>query len=392
MKAVRVLLQNRCFRTSACRNYATQSGNSVKERRLNVPIDFSKTSLLHHTRQTYGNTPGLPSDGNTKRMNLFQSINSALRLALGTSNRVLCFGEDVEFGGVFRCTIGLVDEFGSDRVFNTPITEQGAVGMAIGAAAEGMKPVVEIQFADYVYPAFDQIVNEAAKFRYREGDTGGNVGGLVIRMPCGGVGHGALYHTQSPESLFCHIPGFKVVIPRSPSQAKGLLLSAILESPDPVIFMEPKILYRAAAEEVPEQLYTLPIGKAEVLKSGSDLTIVSYGQPLYICEAAIRAAERDFGRLSVELIDLRTIYPWDRETVIASVAKTGRAMVVHESMVNYGVGAEVASTIQEKAFLHLQAPVRRLGGLTTHTGLSYEKYIFPDVARVYEAIKETMEY
>lgn len=159
---------------------------------MNVPIDFATTPLLHHTHSTLKNTPGLPSEGSSKRLNLFQSVNSALRTALGKSNKVLCFGEDVAFGGVFRCTTGLQDEFGSDRVFNTPITEQGIVGVAIGAASEGMRPVVEIQFADYVYPAFDQIVNEASKFRYREGTTGGNLGGLVIRMPCGGVGHGAL--------------------------------------------------------------------------------------------------------------------------------------------------------------------------------------------------------
>ena len=188
------------------------------------------------------------------------------------------------------------------------------------------------------------------------------------------------YHTQSPESLFCHVPGFKVVMPRSPTQAKGLLLSSILESNDPVIFMEPKILYRAAVEEVPNEMYTLPLGKAEVLKTGADLTVVSYGRPLYNCSAAIEAAEKDFGGISIELIDLRTIFPWDRQTILDSVAKTGRALVVHESMVNYGVGAEIAATIQERAFLSLKAPVKRLGGWTTHTGLMWEKFIFPDVA------------
>ena len=169
-------------------------------------------------------------------------------------------------------------------------------------------------------------------------------------------------------------------MPRSPTQAKGLLLSSILHSKDPVIFMEPKILYRAAVEEVPNKMYTLPLGKAEVLKSGSDLTIISYGRPLYNCLAAIEAAERDFKGISIELIDLRTIYPWDRQTILDSVAKTGRAMIVHESMVNYGVGAEIAATIQEKAFFHLKSPVQRLGGWTTHTGLLWEKFIFPDVA------------
>jgi 2-oxoisovalerate dehydrogenase E1 component beta subunit len=222
------------------------------------------------------------------------------------------------------------------------------------------------------------------------------------------------YHTQSPESLFCHVPGFRVVVPRSPSQAKGLLLSSILESKDPVIFMEPKILYRAAIEQVPEEAYTLPLGKAEVLKPGSDLTIISYGRPLYTCGAAIEAAERDFKGISIELIDLRSIYPWDRQTILESVRKTGRAIVVHESMVNYGVGAEVAATIQDAALLNLKAPVKRLGGWTTHTGLAYEKFIFPDVASkcpvkaqvgkspaintdvpnigIYDAIESSLEY
>lgn len=189
---------------------------------------------------------------------------------------------------------------------------------------------------------------------------------------------GDRYHTQSPESLFCHIPGFKVVVPRSPTQAKGLLLASILESKDPVIFMEPKILYRAAVEEVPDEVYTLPLGKAEVLKSGTDLTMISYGRPLYTCMAAIEAVEKASPGLSIELIDLRTIYPWDRQTVLESVKKTGRAMVVHESMVNYGVGSELAASIQEAAFLHLKAPIKRLGGWTTHTGLAWEKFIFPD--------------
>ncbi|RSM09895.1 hypothetical protein CEP52_003865 [Fusarium oligoseptatum] len=371
------------------RRFASQA---TKPRRLNVPIDFAKTPLLHHSRETLSQTPGLPTDGPSTRKNLFQSVNDALRTALGASNKVLCFGEDVAFGGVFRCTTGLQNDFGPHRVFNTPITEQGIVGAAIGAAAEGMKPVVEIQFADYVFPAFDQIVNEAAKFRYREGKTGGNVGGLVIRMPCGGVGHGALYHTQSPESLFGHVPGFRVVVPRSPSQAKGLLLSAILESQDPVIFMEPKILYRAAVEEVPDESYTLPISKAEVIRPGNDITIISYGRPLYTCMAAIEAAERDRPGLSVELIDLRTIFPWDRQTILDSVAKTGRALVVHESMVNFGVGSEIAATIQEHNLLKMKAPVKRVAGWTTHTGLAYEKYIFPDVARVYDAILESKDY
>ncbi|KAL4918999.1 thiamine diphosphate-binding protein [Aspergillus aurantiobrunneus] len=358
--------------------------------RLNLPIDYRSTPLLHHTPSSLSNALDLPPSSTSKSMNLYQAVNSALRIALSTSSKVMLFGEDVAFGGVFRCSMDLQTEFGSERVFNTPLTEQGIVGFAIGAAAEGMKPVAEIQFADYVFPAFDQIVNEAAKFRYRRG-TGADAGGMVIRMPCGAVGHGALYHSQSPEALFAHVPGVQVVIPRSPSQAKGLLLSSIFESKNPVVFMEPKVLYRAAVEHVPNEYYTLPLNKAEVVKPGNDVTIVSYGQPLYLCSAAIAAAEKALGA-SVELIDLRTIYPWDRQTVLDSVRKTGRAIVVHESMINYGVGAEVAATVQEGAFLKLEAPVKRVAGWSTHTGLTYEKLILPDVARIYDAIKQTLEY
>ncbi|MCJ1231100.1 hypothetical protein MMC12_007775 [Toensbergia leucococca] len=286
--------------------------------------------------------------------------------------------------------MNLATEFGSERVFNTPLSEQGIVGFAIGCAAQGMKPVAEIQFADYVYPAFDQLVNEAAKWRYREGTTGGNVGGLVVRMPCGSVGHGALYHSQSPESLFTHVPGLRVVMPRSPSQAKGLLLAAIACN-DPVIFMEPKSLYRAAVEHVPTEAYELPLSKAEVLKEGQDMTIISYGNPLYTCSSAIAAAEKDF-KISIELLDLRTIYPWDKATVLKSVQKTGRAIVVHESMVNAGVGAEVAASIQEGAFLRLEAPVGRVAGWATHMGLVFERFNVPDITRIYDAIRRTIEY
>ncbi|KAL8630056.1 hypothetical protein Q9189_004251 [Teloschistes chrysophthalmus] len=294
--------------------------------------------------------------------------------------------------------MNLATEFGSERVFNTPLSEQGIVGFAIGCAAQGMKPIAEIQFADYVYPAFDQLVNEAAKWRYREGSTGGNIGGLVVRMPCGSVGHGALsvgppskhYHSQSPESLFTHIPGLRVVMPRSPAQAKGLLLAAIACN-DPVIFLEPKILYRAAVEQVPAEAYELSLSEAEVLVEGKDVTVISYGQPLYTCSSAIAAAEKDFG-ISVELIDLRSLYPWDRETVLSSVRKTGRTVVVHESMVNAGVGAEVAATIQEGAFLSLEAPVQRVAGCTTHMGLVYERFNIPDVTRIYDAIKRSISF
>ncbi|KAI9835865.1 MAG: hypothetical protein M1819_001763 [Sarea resinae] len=361
--------------------------------RLNIPTDFATTSLLHHTSQSALSNHELSEaarNSTTKRLNLFQAVNDALATALSADERVLLFGEDVAFGGVFRCSMNLANDFGSERVFNTPLSEQGIVGFAIGCAAEGMKPVAEIQFADYMYPAFDQLVNEAAKYRFRSGSTGMNVGGLTVRMPSGAMGHGALYHSQSPESLFTHIPGLRVVIPRSPIQAKGLLLASIASN-DPVVFMEPKVLYRATVEQVPTESYVLPLSKAEILKEGKDVTIISYGHTLYTCSSAIEAAEKDFG-VSVELIDLRTIYPWDRPTILESVKKTGRAIVVHDSMVNAGVGAEVAATIQEGAFLRLEAPVQRIAGWSTHMALMFEKFNVPDVARIYDAIRRTIEY
>ncbi|KAJ0109879.1 2-oxoisovalerate dehydrogenase subunit beta [Diaporthe amygdali] len=363
------------------RRHSTHPPNA----KLNLPIDYATTPLLAHTSQSALNNPELPPEvreGTTKKMNLFQSINDALSIALAEDENVLLFGEDVAFGGVFRCSMKLAETYGGDRVFNTPLSEQGIMGFAIGCAAEGMRPVAEIQFADYVFPAFDQMVNEAAKYRYRDGACGRHVGGLTVRMPCGAVGHGALYHTQSPESLFTHIPGFRVIVPRSPLQAKGLLLAAI-RSNDPCIFMEPKVLYRAAVEQVPVAPYELPLSKAEVVKEGKDLTIISYGQPLFICQNAIKQAEQDLG-ISIELVDLRTVYPWDKETVFKSVQKTGRCMVVHESMVNAGVGAEVAAAIQEdpSTFIRLEAPVMRVAGWSTPTPLVFERFNLPDVANI----------
>ncbi|KAF5012552.1 hypothetical protein FDECE_1376 [Fusarium decemcellulare] len=376
---------------SVRRCYSTHPPNA----RLNLPIDYATTPLLAHSSQAALSSKELPEDvrnGPTKKMNLFQAINDAMGIALAEDDSVVVFGEDVAFGGVFRCTMKLADTHGADRVFNTPLTEQGIMGFGIGLAAEGMRPIAEIQFADYVYPAFDQLVNEAAKFRYRDGSCGRSVGGLTVRMPCGGVGHGGLYHSQSPESLFTHIPGLRVIMPRSPAQAKGLLLAAI-RSNDPCVFMEPKILYRAAVEQVPTGAYELPLSKAEVLKEGKDVTIISYGQPLYLCQSAIKQAEKDLG-ISVELIDLRTVYPWDKQTVFESVRKTGRVMVVHEAMVNAGIGAEVAAAIQEDpdTFLRLEAPVARVAGWSIHNPLIFEKFHLPDVARIYDNIKRVLDY
>ncbi|XP_068634827.1 2-oxoisovalerate dehydrogenase subunit beta 1, mitochondrial isoform X3 [Aristolochia californica] len=259
---------------------------------------------------------------NGKRMNLFSAINQALHIALDTDPRSYVFGEDISFGGVFRCTTGLAERFGKQRVFNTPLCEQGIVGFGIGLAAMGNQAIAEIQFADYIFPAFDQIVNEAAKFRYRSGNQF-NCGGLTIRSPYGAVGHGGHYHSQSPESFFCHVPGIKVVIPRSPLQAKGLLLACIRD-PNPVVFFEPKWLYRQAVEEVPEHDYMLPLSEAEVISQGSDITLVGWGAQLQVLEeASVEAAKEG---ISCELIDLKTLIPWDKETVEASVRKTGRLL------------------------------------------------------------------
>jgi 2-oxoisovalerate dehydrogenase E1 component beta subunit len=356
------------------RKYATQINASA---RLNRPLDYRKSTILHQSESSARTTFGLAQDHGLVWQNLHGAINTALAHVMTVDQTTLLFGEDLAFGGVFRCSKGLLEQFGEERVFNTPLCEQGIVGFAIGCASSGLKPIAEIQFADYVYPAFDQLVNEAAKLRYR--GSGGHCGGLVVRMPCGTVGHGALYHSQSPESLFSHIPGLRVIMPRSPAQAKGLLIAATLECNDPVIFMEPKILYRAAEEYVPVGAFTLPLDRADAVKKGDSLTVISYGQPMHLCSTAIAAIEQDMTDISVELIDLRSIYPWDRDTILRSVKKTGRAIVVHESMYNAGVGAEVAATIQESAFLHLEAPVARVTGMTAHAGLIYEKFNIPDV-------------
>ncbi|GMH11544.1 hypothetical protein Nepgr_013385 [Nepenthes gracilis] len=328
------------------------------------------------------------SSGSTKKeVNLFTAINQALHIALDTDPRAYVFGEDVSFGGVFRCTIGLAERFGKNRVFNTPLCEQGIVGFAIGLAAMGNRAISEIQFADYIYPAFDQIVNEAAKFRYRSGNQF-NCGGLTIRAPYGAVGHGGHYHSQSPEAFFCHVPGVKVVIPRGPQQAKGLLLSCIRD-PNPTLFFEPKSLYRLAVEEVPENDYMLPLSLAEVIREGRDITLVGWGAQLSAMEEACKEAEKD--GISCELIDLRTLLPWDKETVEASVKKTGRLLVSHEAPVTGGFGAEIAASVAERCFLRLEAPVARICGLDTPFPLVFEPFYLPNKNKILDAIKSTVK-
>ncbi len=325
----------------------------------------------------------------TKRMNLLQAINSALDTAMEADGKVVCLGEDIgKFGGVFRATSNLQEKFGRPRCFNTPLTEQGIAGFAIGLAAQGSVAVAEIQFADYIFPAFDQIVNEAAKFRYRSGDQF-NCGGLTIRAPYGGGIDGGLYHSQSPEAYFCHTPGLKVVIPSNPYQAKGLLLAAIRD-PDPVLFFEPKAIYRASVGEVPVTDYELPIGVAEVVQEGTDITLLGWGaQMIQINKAAEMAAGEG---ISCEVIDLRTLLPWDRDTVATSVSKTGRLLISHEAPLTGGFAGEIAAIIQERCFLSLESPITRVAGLDTPFPLIQEKQYLPDYLKIYEAIKASVNF
>lgn len=322
-------------------------------------------------------------------MNLCQALTSAMDIALDKDSSAVVFGEDVAFGGVFRCTVGLKDKYGKDRVFNTPLCEQGIVGFAIGMAVAGATPIAEIQFCDYIFPAFDQIVNEAAKYRYRSGNLF-NSGGLTIRAPCGAVGHGALYHSQSPEAYFAHTPGIKVVIPRGPIQAKGLLLSCIRDD-NPCIFFEPKILYRSAVEEVPEGDYTIPLSQAEVVVEGSDVTLVGWGTQLHVLREVANMAQEKL-QVSCELIDMRTIIPWDMETVATSVTKTGRLLIAHEAPLTGGFGAEIASSIQAECFLNLEAPIQRVCGYDTPFPHIFEPFFMPDKWRCFEAIKKLVNY
>ncbi|XP_065837647.1 2-oxoisovalerate dehydrogenase subunit beta, mitochondrial-like [Oscarella lobularis] len=330
-----------------------------------------------------------PSWGPTTQKNLFQSVTDALDTILSMDDTAVVFGEDVHFGGVFRCTVGLAEKYGKERVFSTPLSEQGIVGFGIGMAAAGATAIAEIQFADYVFPAFDQLVNEAAKYRYRSGSMF-NCGPLTVRMPCGAVGHGALYHSQSPEAYFAHTPGLKVVMPRSPIQTKGLLLASIRD-PNPVIFMEPKILYRQAVENVPVGDYEIPLSKAEVLREGSDVTVVGWGNQVHVLREVCGMAEKELG-ISCELIDLRTIYPWDTETICKSVSKTGRLLVSHEAPLTNGFAAEIAAFVQGECFLHLEAPVARVCGWDTPFPHVHEPFYVPNKYRCFDALKTLAAY
>lgn len=323
------------------------------------------------------------------KMNMLQAVNNALITAMTQNEKVMVFGEDVgHFGGVFRATSHLQETFGKGRCFNTPLTEQGIIGFANGLASQGSVPVAEIQFSDYIFPAFDQIINETAKWRYRSGGQF-SVGTLTIRTPYGGGIAGGHYHSQSPEAFFAHIPGMKIVIPRNPYQAKGLLLASIRDD-NPVLFMEPKRLYRASVGEVPEDDYELPLGKAEVIKEGSDITLLAWGAQIEAIEKAAEMAEKD--GVSCEIIDLRSILPWDVDTVAESVTKTGRLLINHEAPLTGGFASEIAATIQEYCFLSLESPISRICGLDTPYPLAHEKEYMPDHLKTYEAIKRSINY
>jgi 2-oxoisovalerate dehydrogenase E1 component beta subunit len=290
--------------------------------------------------------------------NVVTAIRDALHDEMADDERIVLLGEDVGArGGVFRISAGWVEEFGEERVIDTPLAESGLVGIAIGMALHGLLPVAEIQFADFIHPAFDQIVSEAARMRYRSnGDFGCP---LVIRAPWGGGIHGALYHSQSIEAFYAHVPGLKVVAPSTPADAAGMLRSA-LRDPDPVLFLEHKKTYRAVTGEVPDDRYRTPIGLADVKREGQDLTVVSYGYALHQClDAAARLADEG---VSVEVVDVRSLSPLDTETILASVRKTAKAMVVYEDNRTYGAGAEIAATIAEEAMFDLDAPIVRIGG------------------------------
>ena len=321
-------------------------------------------------------------------MTVLQAVNSALKEELKRDERVVLLGEDVgKAGGVFRATEGLQEEFGAERVIDTPLAESGIIGAAIGMALYGLRPVPEIQFADFIYPAFDQIVSEAAKMRYRSGAQ--FTCPMVIRTPYGGGIRGGHYHSQSPEAYFCHTPGLKVVIPSTPADTKGLLISAIRDE-DPVLFLEPKRIYRHVKGEVPEGEHTVPIGKARVAREGSQITLIAYGAMIPVCEeAAEQAAAR---QVSAEVLDLRTLVPLDWEAIQQSVSKTGRVVIVAEAPQTGNFAGEISALIAERAIEHLEAPIVRVSGFDTPFPYALEHVYMPDARRVLNAIERVMKF
>jgi pyruvate/2-oxoglutarate/acetoin dehydrogenase E1 component len=321
-------------------------------------------------------------------VNLAQALNRALATALEADHRVVLLGEDIgRTGGVFRITDGLRDEFGEGRVFDTPVAESGIVGSAFGMAVAGMRPVAEIQFMGFSYPAYDQIINHVARIRNRTNHR--FTAPMVIRVPYGGGIGAAEHHSESTEAIYAHIPGLKVVVPSTPHDARGLLLAAI-EDPDPVLFLEPIRLYRAVKEDIPDIYYTVEIGPVRLERSGDEITLISWGAMMKETRAAASQLEDD--GVSVEVIDVRTLSPLDRDGILTSVEKTGRAVVVHEAPLTGGYGGEIAATIQEHALFSLQAPVRRVTGWDTVFPLKRsEGHYLPTVERIVNAAYETLE-
>ncbi len=320
--------------------------------------------------------------------NLVQAVNDALSVALETHDDVVLLGEDIgKFGGVFRATAGLRERFGEERVIDTPLSEAGIIGSAIGMGLYGMRPVPEIQFADFIYPGFDQLVNELAKVRYRSG--GQFTCPVTIRTPVGGGIRGGHYHSQSPEAYFIHTPGLKVVCPSTPYDAKGLLLASI-RCDDPVIFLEPKPIYRRATGDVPEGDYEVPLGSARVVREGDDLTLIAWGAMVSVCEEAATRAASDGVECAV--IDPRTLWPLDIDTITESVAGTGRCVVVHEAPRTCGFGAELVALVQERCFLNLEAPIARVTGYDVPFPYTLEHEYLPSVERVLATIEASVSY
>lgn len=321
-------------------------------------------------------------------LNIVQSVNHALRDEMKRNDKIVILGEDVGVnGGVFRATEGLLQEFGPNRVIDTPLAESGIIGVSIGMALYGLRPVPEIQFMDFIYPGFDQIQSELSKFRYRSG--GHFTSPVVIRTPYGGGIRGSHYHSQSTEAFFTHTPGLKVVIPGTPHDAKGLLTSA-LRDPDPVMFLEPKKIYRTVRGEVPDEEYTVPIGKANVARDGNDVVVFAYGAMLHVAmEAAESAAEKG---ISVEVVDLRTLLPFDIETIMSSVKKTGRVVILHEACKTCGFGAEIAAQIAERGLLNLEAPIVRVAGFDVPFPYALEDDYMPNANRVLRAVEKVRNF
>jgi 2-oxoisovalerate dehydrogenase E1 component beta subunit len=322
-------------------------------------------------------------------MNIIQALNQTLHQQFERNEKLVIFGEDCGyFGGVFRVTMGLQEKFGQERCFDSPLSEQGIIGFGIGMAQKGLKPICEIQFADYIFPGYDQIVNELAKMRYRTGNQYSSP--LIVRAPYGGGIHGGLYHSQSPEAQFLHTPGLCVVVVSSPYDAKGLLTAAI-HSNDPIIFLEPKRIYRSLKEEVPLEEYEIPLGKAAIEMRGNDITLIGWGAQHHQNMQAAKELSNE-SEVTVDVINLRTLNPLDINTIVSSVEKTGRCVIAHEAPKTQGFGAEIASQIMEKCFLSLKAPVTRCCGLDTPFPHTLEKEYLPDAYKVKKALVETLKY